>query len=72
MICETISRQPREVRAADAEQDAGDRQHRDRQHHALADFLQEEKAFWKLRTWYWKLVFDFGKRARAPPRRCAQ
>jgi hypothetical protein len=33
--------QPREVRAADAEQDAGDGQHRDRQHHALADFLEE-------------------------------
>ena len=35
--------QPREVGAADAEQDAGDRQHRHRQHHALADFLQKRE-----------------------------
>ena len=41
-------RQPREVRAADAEQDAGDGQHRNRQHHAFADFLQEGKGVWEL------------------------
>ena len=45
MICDTIVWQPREVGAADAEQDAGDRQHRYRQHHALADFCRSEKAF---------------------------
>ena len=33
-------RQPGEVRAADAEEDAGHRQHRDRQHQRLADLLQ--------------------------------
>ena len=36
-------RQPREVRAADAEQNAGDGQHRHRQHHALADLLKERR-----------------------------
>ena len=35
--------QQREVGAADAEQNAGDRQDRNRQHHAFADFLQERK-----------------------------
>jgi hypothetical protein len=36
-------RQPRKVRAAHAEQNAGDRQHGYRQHHALADFLQDRE-----------------------------
>ena len=35
--------QPREVRAADAEENAGDGQHGDRQHHALADLLEERE-----------------------------
>ena len=33
-------RQPRKVRAAHAEQNAGDREHGNRQHHAFADFLE--------------------------------
>ena len=43
--------QPREVRAADAEQDAGDRQHRDRQHHALADLLEEREGVLEVTAW---------------------
>ena len=50
--------QPREVRAADAEQDAGDRQHRDRQHHALADLLEEREGV--LEVEHGGLVFGFG------------
>ena len=59
--------QPREVRAADAEQDAGDGQHRDRQHHALADFLEEREGV--LEGGHgWDSCFGFRGRARGLPR----
>ena len=43
MTCEHASGSHVKFRAADAKQDAGHRQHRDRQHHALADFLEERE-----------------------------
>ena len=49
MICDTISGSHGEVGAADSEQDAGDRQHRNRQHHALADFLQKREGVFERR-----------------------
>ena len=53
--------QPRKVSAADAEQDAGNRKDRDRQHHALADLLEEREGV--LEVEHGGSVFWFRERA---------
>ena len=57
--------QPREVGAADAEQNARDRQHRDRQHHALADLLEEREGVFEVEH---EFSLRFRERARGLPR----
>ncbi len=57
MMSETLSGRNPRIGAADAEQNASDRQDRDRQHHAFADFLQKREGVFEIEH---DLVSEFG------------